>query len=73
MKERRARLGELAPVLAAQSLGRKPIFLKKRQRQRVYLAHRITPSAEGFEFRSSDKIEDRLGHDAPRRIAGAKK
>src|SRR5215467_8662748 len=43
MQERRARSGELTPVLAAQLLSRKVVPLKHRQRQRVHFTHRMAP------------------------------
>src|SRR5689334_23458231 len=69
--ERRAGPGKLAPIFAAEPFCRNPILVQKLQRKRVDSEGRMAACAERFKFALPERIEDRLRHDAARRIARA--
>src|SRR6266496_2620570 len=68
--ERRARRGELVPVLTAQALCRKLVLFEKLQSKWIHAAGQMGPCAEGFELVLAERIENRLCHNAARRVTG---
>ena len=68
-----ARLGELVPVLAAQTIGRHPVPRQQLERERIHPARRMGARAEGAEASGADLPQDGLRHDAARGVAGAEK
>src|SRR5262249_18167081 len=73
IERRRARLGELVPRLRAQA---RRVVAEARQELdcvRVYTALRLATRAVGTEFTGAELVQDGLGHDRARRVAGAEK
>src|SRR3970282_1648159 len=68
--ERCTRLSKFAPVLAPTPVGRQPVIFEQLQRPRVYPSGWLAPGAKSFKLVPSETRQDRLRHDAPRRITG---
>ncbi|MNY47118.1 hypothetical protein D3C86_1823600 [compost metagenome] len=70
---RRIRRGEFIPAFAAQGLCRIVQGLELFQRQGIDRAARLATGAVGVKASFTQGVEQGLGHDAARGIAGAKK
>src|SRR5260370_16809418 len=70
---RRTRLGEVIPTLAPQTLRRNPPSFESFQRLRPDRARRMTSRAVRREPRLAFKVQNRFGHDGPRRVSRTKK
>src|SRR5262249_36173730 len=73
IERRRARLRELIPRLRTKARGVVAEALQELDCVRVDLALRLAARAVGTEFTGAELVQDGLGHDRARRVAGAEK
>src|SRR5262249_33285888 len=71
VERRRAGLGELIPPLRTKARRVVPEALQEFDGARVHAALGLATSAVGTEFTCTELVQDRLGHDRARRVAGA--
>src|SRR5262249_42440295 len=71
IERRRAGLGELVPRLRTKARRVVPEARQELPRVRVYFALRLAARTVGMEFIGAELVQDGLGHDRARRVAGA--
>src|SRR5438045_2916831 len=71
VERRRAGLGELIPPRRTKARRVVPEALQEFDRARVHAALWLATSAVSTEFTCAELVQDGLGHDRARRVAGA--